>query len=270
MSYSWFLEKATIAQTQVITQAANTDSVQPNMEGRVLTYILIALAGLFFALFLYSRWQLRKKTKALSLEEYKYKDIKKKLKLALSTIQKMETNPDLVHSRDFNLDYLRMRMDEEVFHYVIVNQIKIKVKQLITQALRPDTKRETTVGIANTSGRKVDKIFDVTYEIETNGQWRTNVLFRVQIKLTKLPLRTSSSLVDEIIVCIEYYLCPDDSQDNWTPTINGKVVVVSWDQRARPTPLLVLEQAEEGSVILKNDQWGRSANSRNTPGHQIS
>ncbi len=270
MSYSWFQEQTTIAQTQIIAQTPSPTSSKPNGAGQVLTYLPIALAGLFFALFLYSQWQLRKKAKALSLEEYKYKDIKRKLKLALSTIQKMETNPDLVHSRDFNLDYLRMRMDEEVFHYVIVNQIKIKVKQIITQALRPDTKRETTVGIANTSGRKVDKIFDVTYEIESNGKWQTNVLFRVQIKLTKLPIRTSSSIVDEIIVCVENYLCPDESQENWTPTINGKVVGISWDQRAKPTPLLVLEQAEEGSVILKNEQWGKSNNARNSSSQQIS
>ena len=263
MSYSWLTEKTTIPQIQVIAQVPGTCTVQPTIRDRVITYIPpVALAGLFLCLFLYSQWQLKKKQKVLKLEEYKYKDIKKKLKLALSTIQKMETNPDLVHSRDFNLDYLRMRMDEEVFHYVIVNQIKIKVKQLITQVLRPDTKKESTVGIANTSGRKIEKIFDVTYEIEINGKWTTNVLFRVQIKLTKLPIRTSSSLVDEILACIENYLCPDETQHNWTPTINGKVVVVNWDQRAKPTPLLVLEQAEEGSVILKNDQWGKSNNSK--------
>lgn len=236
----------------------------------VLNYLPIGLAFLFLLLFIYNQSQLQKQKKALKFEEYKYKDIKKKLKLALITIQKMETNPDLVHSREFNLDYLRMRMDEEVFHYVIVNQIKIKVRQIITQALRPDTKKESTVGIANTSGRKVEKTFDVTYEIETQGKWKTNVLFRVQIKLTKLPIRTSSSTVEEIIDCVERYLCPRDDQDNWTPTINNRIVLISWDQKARPTPLLVIEQAEEGSATIRNNNWRRpSDNSKSTPGSQV-
>ncbi|ELR98783.1 hypothetical protein [Gloeocapsa sp. PCC 73106] len=271
--YSGFPEINTSTQKQIIAQNPTpaTGEVKQNLGvgSQVLIYLPIGLALLFFVLLIYSQWQLQKKNKAIKFEQFKYKDLKKKLKLALTTIQKMETNPDLVHSRDFNLDYLRMRMDEEVFHYVIVNQIKTKVRQLITQALRPDTKKETTVGIANTSGRKVDTTFDVTYEIEANGEWKTNILFRVQIKLTKLPIRTSSSIVDEIIQCVENYLCPDETQNHWTPTIHGKVVAISWDQRAKPTPLLVLEQAEEGSVVLKSDVWGKSANSRQQADHQL-
>jgi hypothetical protein len=244
-------ERVTIDQTQRFTDIVSDTLNNPDVVSRLLTDFAIALAGLSLVLLLYSRWQLRKKVKALSLEKHKCKEIEKKLKLALSTIQKMETNPDLVHSRDSNLDYLQMRMDEEVFRSVIVNQIKIKVKQLIAQDLRADPKKGTTVGLASTSGHKVDKTFDVTYEIKTNGRWRTNIFFRVQIKLTKLTIHSSSSILHEIIACIENYFSPDESQDNWTPTINGKVVVVSWDRCAKPIPLLVLEQVEEGNMILK-------------------
>lgn len=268
MYYSWLPESTTANQEIVIAQEPTTASGEVK-QGLTIdnpyTYVPMGLAGLFFVLFIYSQLQIKKKDKAIKFEQYKYKDLKKKLKLALVTIQKMETNPDLVHSRDFNLDYLRMRMDEDVFHYVIVNQIKTKVRQIITQALRPDTNKETTVGIANTSGRKVDKTFDVTYELETNGEWKTNILFRVQIKLTKLPIRTSSSIVDEIIHCVENYLCPEENNNHWTPTIHGRVVGISWDQRAKPTPLLVLEQAEEGSVTLKNDAWGKPAHPSKLP-----
>lgn len=273
MSHSW-LNTSSISEKQYIvaqtlSPSENTPGDSLSAKKLLLENWSIGLAVIFLALLIFSQWQLKKLKKSIEFKDYKYKDIKKKLTLALNTIKKMETNPDLVHSREFNLDYLRMRMDEEVFHYAIVNQIKTKVRQLISQALRPDTRKETTVGIANTSGRQVEKTFDVTYEIESQGQWKTNVLFRVQIKLTKLPIRTSSSLVEEIIDCVERYLCPEDGPENWTPTINNRVVIINWDQKAKPTPLLVILQAEEGSATIRNNNWRSSSNNQKAPGRSL-
>jgi hypothetical protein len=183
--------------------------------------------------------------KDLKFERYKSQDLQKRLKLALKTIQKMEANPDLIHSREFNLDYLRLRMDEEVFHYAIVNQIKIRVKQLISVALRPSTANHQ-VGVAATGGRQVDETFDVTYETETRGKRTKRVLFRSQIKLTKLPTQSTSTTINQIIDCIEKFLSPNEDHDTWQPTIQGRVVLMDWDQKAKPTPLLVLEQSGEG------------------------
>ncbi|MBR8829664.1 MAG: hypothetical protein Cpurp_00500 [Chlorogloea purpurea SAG 13.99] len=138
-----------------------------------------------------------------------------------------------------------MRMDEEVFHYVIVNQIKIKVTQLIGEALRPSTAKNA-VGIVAGS-RQVNETLDVTYEVETqSGKWNKGILFRILIKLTKLPAQTSSATVNEIIECIETFLSASSENENWQPAIHGHVVLMSWDQKAKPTPLLVLEQSEEG------------------------
>lgn len=203
--------------------------------------LFAALAGTVF----YGKVLLDKKDKAIKFEQYKAHDLQKRLKLALKTIQKMEMNPDLIHSREFNLDYLRLRMDEEVFHYAIVNQIKIRVKQLISIALRPSTANQQ-VGVANTSGRQIDETFDVTYETETRGKRVKRVLFRVQIKLMKLPTQSTSSTIAQIIDCIEKFLSPVEDHDNWQPTIQGRVAVMDWDQKAKPTPLLVLEQSGEG------------------------
>lgn len=195
-------------------------------------------------LIVYSKLQVRKFDKLIKFEQFKAKDLKKKLKLALVTIKKMETNPDLVHSREFNLDYLRMRMDEEMFHSLIVNRLKIKVSQIITIALRPDTSEDSVVGIAGIS-RKINEIFDVTYEIQNQEkEWKTRVLFRVQIKLTKLPMQSSSSTINQILDCIERYLSPELGEPNWQPAIQGHMVKLDWDQNAKPTPLLVLEQSE--------------------------
>ena len=129
-------------------------------------YIWMSISGLLLVLLIVLSVFHQRKTKQLNkkinLEAFRNKDLQEKYKLALATIAKMEKNPDLIHSREFNLDYLRMRMEEEVFHFGIVNQIKVKVKQQISIALRP------TPVLAgdkrNTGGRKIDSIFEVEYE----------------------------------------------------------------------------------------------------------
>lgn len=247
MSSPWFYRPSLIAQTTESPQSLSvTPSVKSNdSSGQIWMFSTLFLLVVIVALIGYGQWQLKTITKALTFEKFKSKDLKKKLKLALVTIRKMEENPDLVHAREFNLDYLRMRMDEEVFHYVVVNQINMKVTQLIGAALRPNT--DTVQAGVVTGGRKIDESFDVTYEVETqDGKWNKGVLFRIQIQLTKLPTQSSAATVSQIIECIENFLAINASHENWQPTIQGHVVVMNWDQKAKPTPLLVLEQLEEG------------------------
>jgi hypothetical protein len=241
MSSYLHLTQSILAQTP---QQDPTPSSGNSLFGSVGLYstgvMFLALAGVL----VYGKFLVDNHQKALKFEQYKAQDLQKRLKLALKTIDKMEKNPDLIHSREFNLDYLRLRMDEEVFHYAIVNQIKIRVKQIISVALRPNTAQHQ-VGIA-TTGRQVDEMFDVTYETETGGKRTTGVLFRVQIKLMKIPTQSTSSTIAQIIDCIEKFLSPSEDHENWQPTIQGRVVLISWDQKAKPTPLLVLEQSGEG------------------------
>jgi hypothetical protein len=227
-------------------------STEPNdnsdPSGSIWMYSTIGLTIALIGLLIYGKYKLEQVNKTVKFERFKSGEFKKKLKLALHTIKKMETNPDLIHSRSFNLDYLRMRMDEEVFHYVIINQIKLKITQLIGEALRPSTAKNA-VGIAG-EGRQIDETFDVTYEVEVpEGKWNKGVLFRLQIKLTKLPTQTSSVTVREIIDCAEKFLSADSEDDRWQPIIHGQMVSLSWDQKAKPTPLLVLEQSEERGNI---------------------
>ncbi|WP_072622526.1 hypothetical protein [Spirulina major] len=239
-----------LAQEAAPPPAAPAAPVPPAAEGGGLPILWIAitlvLCGALAGGAAYTKFKIYDKLqKDLKFERYKSQDLQKRLKLALKTIQKMEANPDLIHSREFNLDYLRLRMDEEVFHYAIVNQIKIRVKQLISVALRPSTANHQ-VGVAATGGRQVDEMFDVTYETETRGKRTKRVLFRTQIKLTKLPTQSTSTTINQIIDCIEKFLSPNEDHDTWQPTIQGRVVLMDWDQKAKPTPLLVLEQSGEG------------------------
>ena len=217
-----------------------------------LLLLLLIILGIFF------QTKMKQFNKKLAVEEFRNKDLYKKYKLAVATIAKMEKNPDLIHSRDFNLDYLRMRMAEEVFHFAIVNQIKVKVKQQISVALRPTQAAAGEKG--NPSGRQVDSMFDVEYETgEIGKDLRKRVLFRVSIKLTKLPTQATSQTINQIIDCLETYLSPSDDHDNWTPTIQGRIVHIDWDQKAKPTPMLVLEQSHDGVLFRTNRPAARSA-----------
>ncbi|MEG3921270.1 hypothetical protein [Microcoleus sp. POL10_C6] len=205
--------------------------------------LLLLLIGLA----VFTKLKLDDLSKKLKFEEFRNRELQKKYKMALETMLKMEKNPDLIHSRDFNLDYLRMRMAEEVFHFAIVNQIKVKVKEKISIALRPT---QGAVGDKNGnagSGRQVDSMFDIEYETgDPAVKIEKRVLFRIQIKLMKLPTQATSATINQIIDCLETYLSPSDDHDSWQPTIQGRIVHIEWDQKAKPTPMLVLEQSNEG------------------------
>ncbi|MBD2358188.1 hypothetical protein H6G41_26850 [Tolypothrix sp. FACHB-123] len=221
----------------------------PANNSGIIPILIVGTGGLTLALIaviVYGKILMTQLEKKLKFEQFRTRELEKKFKLALDTIRKMETNPDLVNSRDFNLDYLRMRMSEEVFHFAIVNQIKIKVKEKISQALRPNQSQQGMVGIASNTGRQVDEIFDVEYETGTPPNIAKRVLFRIQIRLMKLPTQATSATISQIIDCIETYLSPSDDEDTWQPTIQGRVAHMQWDQKAKPTPLLVLEQSNEG------------------------
>lgn len=211
--------------------------------------LLILLVGLG----IFSKFQYDKLSKRLRFEEYKNREMQKKVKLALSTITKMERNPDLIHSREFNLDYLRMRMAEELFHFSILNQLKVKVKQKVSVALRPRQADQGLIGVAS-KPRQVDEVFDVEYKTSEELGARTRVLFRIQIRLAKIPTQPTSATISQIIDCIETFLSPDADHRTWQPTIQGRIAYMHWDQKAKPTPLLVLEQSTEGvNVTFRSD-----------------
>jgi hypothetical protein len=213
--------------------------------------LLILLVGLA----VFGKLKFKQLEKKVRIEQFRTQEVQKQLKLALETIRKIEENPDLINSRELNLDYLRMRMAEEVFHFAIVSQIKAKIKNKISQALRPDNNNAGVVGIAGSSGGKqVDEIIEVEYETGVTLKKNKCVLFRVQIRLVKLPIQTTSATVKDIIDCIETYLSPSEDRGNWQPTIQGRLIYIHWDQKAKPTPLLLMEQSNEGVNVTFRTQ----------------
>ncbi|TVP60778.1 MAG: hypothetical protein EA343_16400 [Nodularia sp. (in: Bacteria)] len=237
-----------IAQSPV-TKTTNISQQILASQTQLPAFSVMTSAGLALALValtMYGKLQIDKLEKKVNFEKIRSRELEKKFKLALETIRKMETNPDLVNSRDFNLDYLRMRMSEEVFHFAILNQIKIQIKDKISQALRPHQANQGIIGIASSTGRQIDEIFDVEYETGAGANVAKRVLFRIQIRLIKLPTQATSATISQIIDCLETYLQPVEGEDTWQPTIQGRIAHMHWDQKAKPTPLLVLEQSNEG------------------------
>lgn len=233
-------------------QLAQVSKPEQAQSGQFWMYTSGGLLLVLIALGAYTKFKFAKLVKERRFEEYKNRELQKKLKLALNTISKMEKNPDLIHSREFNLDYLRMRMEEEKFHFAILNQMKIKVKEKISIALRPSQAEQGALGIAS-APRQVDEMFDVEYDLSDTPGGKRSVLFRIQIKLAKLPAQPTSVTINQIIQCMHTYMS-QNADENWQPTIQGRIAYMHWDQKAKPTPLLVLEQSNEGVNVTFKTQ----------------
>jgi len=206
-----------------------------------------ALGIALIAMCVLHQLKVKQLSKKIRFERLKNQEMASKLKLALRTISKMEANPDLVASREFNLDYLRMRMEEENFNTAIMEQIRAKIKDKVASILRP---KQTDMGIGvPIPGRHVDTILDVSYAPHDRPHER-KVLFRIQVKLMKIPTQPTSQTIAQLIDCVEHYIRPSDEDEYWQPTVQGKLLTMDWDQKAKPTPLLVLEQSQEGGVVF--------------------
>jgi len=195
----------------IIAQTAGTKPKKashqvPASASQTPPLLMLSCGGLVLAviaLIIYGKFLVNKLEKKIKFEQFRARELEKKFKLALETIRKMETNPDLVNSRDFNLDYLRMRMSEEVFHFAIVNQVKIKIKDKISQALRPNQSQQGSVGIASNTARQVDETFDVEYETGNPPNSAKRVLFRIQIRLMKLPTQALLPLLAKLLIVLK-------------------------------------------------------------------
>ncbi|KKI98211.1 hypothetical protein PROH_21295 [Prochlorothrix hollandica PCC 9006 = CALU 1027] len=259
MQYSLFSSPSSSPSSSPLvaqTQTASTGSADVGWNDLQLWQggaglLILALVGTT----VFHQLQLRKVRKDLRFQTFKSTEMEKKLRLALRTIAKMETNPDLVHSRDFNLDYLRMRMEEKNFNFAILNQIKAKINIQVRSALRPTQADTGTVGVASTTARALQETIEVEYDSEGRSTSK-RVLFRIQIRLVRFPAQKTSETIQQLVECMEAYLSPDAEEEFWYPTIQGHLATLQWDQKAKPTPLLVLEQSAEGSNVTIRSQRG--------------
>jgi hypothetical protein len=232
-----------IAQINPLLNMGNTTRSLQNPSAILFLLLLLATAT---GASVYNYHKFRKHRYSLKIEKLKNQDLAKKLKLALNTISEFERNPDLIHSREFNLDYLGMRMDEEVFRNVIMAQIKQHLRRDVTAALLPppiEAKEKNGV-------RKVDVTFAVFYQLGQQDTTIPRVLFRIQVKLAKIPHQSTNKTVKDLEEALTNFVIATEENRNWQPTIQGRIANISWDQKAKPTPLLVIEQTNEGSNVI--------------------
>jgi len=139
-----------------------------------------------------------------------------------------------------------MSVTHGVSYDFICHQVKMKVKQFIAPALRPNTE-ELLTGVERVS-RQINKSFDITHEIRMpNGRVKQETLLRVQVKLTKYPNQLSSKTVNEIIDCLQVALNSSSRSQVLLATIQNQKVKVSWHQLQDSSPLLLIEESTEPS-----------------------
>ena len=231
--------------TQTVSSQKSSGNITQSYEFSA-SHLLILSNGVFLlaaiAFFIYGRSQYKQLSAKIQYEQSRVNNLQTRLHSALNTISEWEQNPDLVHSRDCNLDYIRMRMEEAQFNHALVTQVKVKIKQFISTAMRQSLSKDAPVGVSSRNGSKIDEIFDITYDTDVYGKKTRRVLFRIQVKLMKLPTQSTSNTIKQIIECIEAFLSPGRQDTNWQPTIQGHIVTMNWNQKAKPTPLLSLQQ----------------------------
>lgn len=154
---------------------------------------------------------------------------------------------DLIYGREIILDYLRMRMAEEVFHLEIIQQIKNKVQQKFSVLLHQEDKNTHVLP-------KIEEVFDVEYQINQLTDLENTILFRLIIRLMKLPSQFSYVTTNQIVDCIETFFISGDKEDDWQPNIEDRIVNIKWDESAKPIPMLVLEQTDELPFELDANQ----------------
>ncbi|MEB3175240.1 MAG: hypothetical protein VKN60_08680 [Cyanobacteriota bacterium] len=197
--------------------------------------ISFGLSGLLLILLLWNQWSLWQTRRGLRESQGRVKTLEQELQTALPTLRQRENDPDLLGARHLNLDYLRMRLDEEVFHYTVMNQIKQKLADAINEALRSTLPGKDEL--------QVNQCFEVLHALEVaHRRWQSVVLFRVQIRLAQLPTQSSSATLQQLLEAIEIFLNQDLQHPRWLTAIQNLKVALAWDDHSKPIPLLSLEQ----------------------------
>lgn len=195
-------------------------------------------ALILFALVLYGKNQTKKMAKAIRSEKHKNQGLQQRLQTVLQDKHKLETNPDLIHSRDWNLDYLRIRMQEDEFRQTTMAKVKIEIEKIFKKYVYNNSYK------IDNRKPKIDANFEILRETDISGKPAKRVLFRVKIVALQLPIQATARSIEEILNSIESSFYPT-SDPTWQPEIQGKPVFLTWDRQTKPTPLLILESYDD-------------------------
>ncbi|MFN5516106.1 MAG: hypothetical protein ACK5CA_15545 [Cyanobacteriota bacterium] len=222
----------------VLAQISSESSLAPSREeppSAPWLEVSFGLSGLLLVVSLWSQWRLLQARRRLRQSQDRVETLEQELQTAIPALRQRESDPDLLGARHLSLDYLRMRLDEEVFHYTVMNQIKQQVTDAINAALRATLPGKDEL--------QVNQCFEVLHSLEVAPQrWQAVVLFRVQIKLAQLPTQSSSATIQQLLEAIEEFLNRHLQHPQWITVIQNLKVALAWDNQSRPVPLLSLDQ----------------------------
>lgn len=63
-----------------------------------------------------------------------------------------------------------------------------------------------------------------------------------------MSMQSTNLTHSEIVQCIEKFVSASEDL-GWQPTVQGRLVMLHWEQAAKPTPLLVLDQSSQGMNV---------------------
>lgn len=201
----------------------------------------IGLSSFVLLLALWQQWRLFQQGRVIATLQRINQALEAEKQSMEHQYQQQENRTDLKDAYTLSLDYLRMRMDEEVFHYNVMNQIRNKISEIVAVSLRTEPP-----GAGNLH---LDQVFNITYDFETyEGEWRSAVLFRLKVSLYQFPLQSTSSTINQLLECIKVFVSHSTQQPSWQADLQGCVINISWDESQKPVPLLCLEQGELKSL----------------------
>ncbi|MEB3250303.1 MAG: hypothetical protein VKK07_13270 [Merismopediaceae bacterium] len=229
------------------SRPASLDAPSPLLLGSV------GLSAFLLLCCLWQQWRLLQQRRAIATLQRVNQSLEAEKQSIEHQYEQEQNRTDLKDAYNLSLDYLRMRMDEEVFHYNVMNQIRNSISEMIAVSLRAETPEEGNLYLAQT--------LNITYDFETyEGEWRPAVLFRLKVRLSQFPLQSTSSTINQLLECIKVFVSHSTQQPSWQADLQGCAINISWDESQKPIPLLCLEQGE-----LKSLTQSRRLMIRNTP-----
>lgn len=179
-------------------------------------------------------WQFCRTQQKIKQLRHQNLEQEEKLQQTKSTLQDYLNSPDLKASKILALDYLRMRLDEEVFRYQIIHQIEDKLSRLLSQLVNAPPQD----GVASNPILQ-DCILDIEYDLEgLEEKWHKSTVLRLHVQLRKLPIQSTSNTVKQMVEAITLFANHPQGKAEWKTPLQQQWLVLRWEASNHPLPLL--------------------------------
>ncbi|MGA1623494.1 MAG: hypothetical protein ACO36E_12325 [Synechocystis sp.] len=179
-------------------------------------------------------WQSQQKLKQLQRENAKQGE---NLEQTSSTLQDYLNSSALRGSKILALDYLRMRLDEEVFHYQIIHQVEEKLTELVGSLVKsPLPEGGTTKQIL------LDRLIEIEYDLEgLEGKWYRCTVLQIHVQLRTLPIQSSSNTIKQMLEAVTLFITHPQGKAESKMPLQEQWLKLRWESSNQPLPLLNLQ-----------------------------